>query len=227
MKLYESDNSHSINNIRQDGSIDQPFLNWQSNGVDYFLIVFAEKEEEVTFFPDSGSVLMRELFGKEKELISSREIDHFSITNAYAVLITIQDFILHHFIPKRRPGILAVYGCNLENGELVIYLPNGRNTYKFNVAVESEIRAEHKEKRIKLKKQKVYSGYYSVRLKRTGMTIAPGTVYYTVEKDFGDMNNIRYPIPLKLITDGGVFFVHCPENATITLHSTSAYISVR
>lgn len=215
MIFQKTTNECSIQSVRRTGSAGDHSLTWDSCGLEEFLVVIGDTEENVRIsFDTAASQIKEQLQNNEKQLLKQENITFSNIgVTVYRVSFA-QLKKNGGFSANGRPGIYAVYGFVSNSSESTVYVSEN-NCMRFTVDISIEDVPVTCLKGL-LKKKKVYSGYHRVSIKSEIPGLKSGALYYTVAQ-----NAYKYPFPEEIVSNGGSFFVKCAENENLRFGTTN------
>ena len=211
MRFFETDDSHSVSGIRRAGTKGNYCLNWDSSGLQAFLVLMGNSESAVSLGPNVGNPdgLKKHIAMNQKALLNNRYLflPQFGIT-AYVIKFS-EMKQRGGFEVQERPGVYAVYGWSSDDAEESVFVPETGNIMKLTVEITIEQCPVMKLKGL-FHKCEEYSGYHKVTVVRGVPDLESNLLYYTV-----DSNHYMYPFPNEIVSNGGSFYVKCAEGGTI------------
>ena len=211
MNFQITDNIHTISSISRKGTNGDYLLDWNSTGLQKFLVLVGKKECDVLL--NDNNEKLKDYISENINIILEKEEINIPENNISAFIVDFSTLKrCGGYNVKGRPGTYAVYG--IDEDEMVVYIPQINNTFqiKIDIAIKD---IPLKEEKGLFKKTQVYTGFHKVIIERGVSNIEKGALFYKVMG-----SDYRYPIPQEIIANGGTFFVKCTENEQIEFGTT-------
>lgn len=221
---YSIDSNKSIYGTEKSLTNNKFYLKWKSTGISMFLIFFGSNAQAVNIntpaIQERITAILPSYFDKlmQDKNVTIKEED-------------LQVFLVTHDDLKRdggmqikeKPGVYAVYGIDINESDLKIYLSetgdNSLNSFTMVLDVIIEDRPYYTEKGL-FKKKQVYSGYHAVRLGKQYPSMVGGVLKYRVD-------NFVYSFPDDIVKNGGVFYVNAAENINLEFLTNNPGIQIK
>ncbi len=223
MRFVAADADHGINTIQRSGAMGDYHLNWNSVGLENFMIVVGKAKEDVLV--DVNNIQTSKLYNlllKSKSDLAIKDLLTFPEQDIYVYTISFAQLKQKGgFNVNGRPGVYAIYGYCVENDSYTIYVSDN-NTFNLKVDVNIIDVPVKKEKGL-FKKTEYYAGYRKVTVEKGVKGLKGNSIYYTVNNGV-----YRYPFPDEVVINGGSFYVKCPEMGNLEFGTTNKEgISIR
>lgn len=210
MKFVKADSSHNISAIQKSGSVGNYHLNWDSVGLELFIVAVGENSKDVSINVDNiaGNKLCSLLNEADMDLINRESIVSLSHgLTIYAVTFA-QLKQKGGFNVNGHPGVYAVYGCAVNNDSITVYVSEDA-VFRLSVEVNIDDAPVIKQKGL-IRKVNYYAGYRKVTIQKGVRGLKGNSVYYTIDNE-----PYKYPLPDEIISNGGSFYVKCSETSNI------------
>lgn len=213
-----------IYNLRKVSTAAGNNLDWQTNKLTRFLVVFAHRKEDVDFNASENQKKLTDFLAsyidelREKKTIYSRDlgwdlfwVSHDELRRFNGIRIS------------ENPGIYGVYGIEEAGGGITVYLGDPANPSLHTIAVTLDVVIDNQEHYIEkgfFKKTRQYSGFHCIRLDKPYPDMAEGSLKYVVD-------NKTYTFPDEAVKQGGSFFVYVPQGATLLFSTGNPGIRIK
>ena len=211
MIIQNSTEDKRVKNVRKTATAGENGITWDSTGLNDFIVLIGDSNERVVI-KDEFSEVVDYLSSVQAELIEKEavSIPTTSIT-AYRVSFA-QLKQQGGFSANGKPGVYAVYGVDIKNGEMVLYVQEN-NLLQVAISITINIAPVYSSKRAFgiFKTGEKYSGYKEISILKAVPGVSGNSLYYMVGS-----KPYKYPFPDDTVKNGGSFYVKCNENENIT-----------
>ena len=200
-------------------------LDWKTFNLYHFLVIFAEKKEQVQFTPAENQDKLRNILSTAMPRLLEDKMIYDRKTGWQIYYVTHEALRRENGMAiNEKPGVYGVYGVQIEGEDMQIYLNDVANptqhTFTMTLDVTIESFPYYVEKGFLFKKTRVYSGFHQVRLPRAHPEMVGGTLKYSIRQH-------TYTFPDDVVKHGGSFYVHVPEHEHLSFLTNNPGIKIK